>query len=217
MKYKNTALTAATHTVQRNTVVDCMAFPWMKPKALSALRDTSLESLAIETDVLVGALGHVAGQLQHPRPRHNSAWRVLSKLQRLKRRLDAAPNDSPFNLLINGRLYAPGRKRTMGGQTSNSLGSDFELAGASELGVQPDVVLELAWRNGLMAHAMPYFIQRFRSYEDDLDAIKARFAAEDAAKAAAVAGSGGAASPGRGDGAGELVGVEVELAEVAQV
>jgi clathrin heavy chain len=53
--------------------------------------------------------------------------------------------------------------------------------------VAPDVVLELAWRNNLMTHAMPYFIQRFRTYDDELAAIKARFAAEDAAKAAVAA------------------------------
>ena len=174
-KRSSTALTAATHTVQRNTVVDCMAFPWMKPKALSALRDTSLESLAIETDVLVGALGHVAGQLQHPRPRHNSAWRVLSKLQRLKRRLDAAPNDSPFNLLLNGRLYAPGRKRTMGGQTSNSLGSDFELAGASELGVQPDVVLlrRATRQSGVQLESLDVYLRGCEPFSaDDLDLLQ---------------------------------------------
>mmetsp|Transcript_7985 Transcript_7985/g.15241 ORF Transcript_7985/g.15241 Transcript_7985/m.15241 type:complete len:1712 (+) Transcript_7985:39-5174(+) len=50
--------------------------------------------------------------------------------------------------------------------------------------IRADVVLEIAWRNGLMDFAMPFMIQCFRNFDSELRNLKGRFAAQDdAAKA----------------------------------
>ena len=97
-----------------NAVVECISFPWLSPMAIAALRDTSLVALAEETDTLLAAVSGITVQLQHPRPRHNGAWRLLAKLERLKRRLVAAARSSPFELLFNSGLYVAGRRAPEG-------------------------------------------------------------------------------------------------------
>jgi len=50
--------------------------------------------------------------------------------------------------------------------------------------IRPDVVLEMAWRHGLMDFAMPYMIQSFRTFGDELNGVKAKLqAADDAVRA----------------------------------
>jgi clathrin heavy chain len=55
--------------------------------------------------------------------------------------------------------------------------------------IRPDVVLELAWRHGLMDFAMPFMIQTFREYHDTQIALKAKWAEKEkeALEAAAAA------------------------------
>jgi len=55
--------------------------------------------------------------------------------------------------------------------------------------IRPDVVLELAWRNGLMDFAMPFMIQTFREYHDNLAELRKKFddKEKEAADAAAAA------------------------------
>ena len=38
--------------------------------------------------------------------------------------------------------------------------------------LHPDVVMELAWRNGIMQFAMPYFVQVMREYTQKVDDLK---------------------------------------------
>jgi len=45
--------------------------------------------------------------------------------------------------------------------------------------IRPDVVLELAWRNGLTDFAMPFMIQSFRNFSDKLVALNTKIEAQD--------------------------------------
>ena len=89
-------MASARTKARANAVVECIAFPWLLPTAIAALRDTSLVALSHETDTLLAVVGDMTAQLQHPRPRHSGAWRLLAKLERLKRRLVAATHTSPY-------------------------------------------------------------------------------------------------------------------------
>lgn len=51
--------------------------------------------------------------------------------------------------------------------------------------IRPDVVLELAWRHGLMDFAMPYMVQTFRDYHDSIADLKAKWSAHEKAQAEA--------------------------------
>jgi len=45
--------------------------------------------------------------------------------------------------------------------------------------IRPDVVLELAWRHGLVDYAMPFMIQTFREFDTQLKNLNAKFQAQD--------------------------------------
>ncbi|MES1909742.1 MAG: hypothetical protein MHM6MM_002439 [Cercozoa sp. M6MM] len=53
--------------------------------------------------------------------------------------------------------------------------------------IKPDVVLELSWRFGLMDFAMPFMIQTFRRFDDELSEVKTKLAEVEEAKADAEA------------------------------
>lgn len=52
--------------------------------------------------------------------------------------------------------------------------------------IRPDIVLELAWRHSLMDFAMPYMIQTFREYHDNIADLKAKWADQEKAKIDAI-------------------------------
>lgn len=45
--------------------------------------------------------------------------------------------------------------------------------------IRPDVVLEMAWRHNMMDFAMPYMIQSFRQFSDELGGVRAKLQAQD--------------------------------------
>lgn len=49
--------------------------------------------------------------------------------------------------------------------------------------LRPDVVLECAWRRGLTDFAMPFMIQAFRTFSDELSSIKQKFADQEEVEA----------------------------------